>query len=118
MMANTPFGDNMLLAGSGADALDGLERNDQLPGLAEPKHPTSTPAFTRALGLARIEGAIDAFDASGTAVILVDRAGKVLRLNQVAERVIGDDLRIVDGRLVSVDDSATLSLNRTFRELI
>src|SRR3954466_4702005 len=110
MMANTPFGDNMLLAGSGADALDGLERNDQLPGLAEPKHPTSTPAFTRALGLARIEGAIEAFDASGTAVILLDRAGKIFWLNRFAERAVGEDLRIVDGRLVSIHHSATLTL--------
>ncbi|WP_245501897.1 helix-turn-helix transcriptional regulator [Mesorhizobium sp. M2A.F.Ca.ET.039.01.1.1] len=75
-------------------------------------------AVARALGFARAEAASDAFSASGTAVIMLDRGGKVILVNQAGERLLGSSLRISGGRLVSASKAATDALNRSLRELL
>lgn len=73
---------------------------------------SSAAALARALGFARIEAALDAFEVSREAVALLDRCGEVIRLNSRTERLLGPDLRVVQRRLVSVDREATTALDR------
>ena len=80
---------------------------------------SSAAALARAIGFARAEAASDAFEMTGTAVVLFDRCGDVLRINQAAEAVLASpDLRIVNKRLVSWDPAATTSVNRALHTLL
>jgi DNA-binding CsgD family transcriptional regulator len=71
-----------------------------------------------AFGLARIEGATEAFEASGEAVVVVNRHGEVVGINRSAERLLGADLQIVGKRLASADRDATAALDRALWALI
>jgi DNA-binding CsgD family transcriptional regulator len=78
----------------------------------------SAAATARALGFARGEAALCAFDASDTAVILLDRFGRAVRMNGAAEDMIGPDLQVVDKKLRPKDPESAKVLYRTFREVI
>jgi DNA-binding CsgD family transcriptional regulator len=84
----------------------------RLAGLLAPL--ASAAALARALGFARAEAALDAFELSGTAVVMLDQCGEVARVNRAAERILGRDLRIARRRLVSMDTDATAALDRAF----
>jgi DNA-binding CsgD family transcriptional regulator len=71
-----------------------------------------------ALSFARIDGALQAFEASGSAVAMIDRRGEVLRLNCRAERLVGPDLQVVRRRIVSQDRDATAALDRALHALL
>jgi PAS domain-containing protein len=71
-----------------------------------------------AFGSARLDAALDAFEASRMAVAMIDRSGEVLRLNRLAERLLGPDLQIVRRRIVSSSRDATCALDRALRELL
>jgi hypothetical protein len=62
---------------------------------------TAAGALARAFGFARAEAALAAFEVSRLAVALLDRCGKVIQLNSAAERLLGPDLQVVQGRLTS-----------------
>jgi DNA-binding CsgD family transcriptional regulator len=81
----------------------------QLDGAAE---------FARAFGFARIEAALDAFEASGSPVVVVDRLGETVRVNRSAERLLGPELQIVRRRVVSSSHDATAALDRALHALI
>jgi len=55
---------------------------------------------------------------SGSAVALLDRFGKLVRLNAAAERLLGPDLKIVQGRIASIDHQATAALDRTLHAML
>jgi DNA-binding CsgD family transcriptional regulator len=78
----------------------------------------SAGALARALGFARAEAALAAFEVSGLAVALVDRLGKVVRLNAAAELLIGSDLKIVRGRIVCADRDAAAAFDRALHALL
>ncbi len=88
----------------------------RLAGLSEEL--ASAGALARALGFARAEAALDAFEMSGSAVVLLDRHGDVIRLNDAAERSLGPDLQIIRGRLVSRERAATAELDRALHRLV
>jgi DNA-binding CsgD family transcriptional regulator len=71
-----------------------------------------------AFGLARMEAALDAFEASRTAVAMINRSGEVIRLNPPAERLVGPDLKIVCRRIVSWSCDATRALDRSLSQLL
>ena len=71
-----------------------------------------------AFGFARMEGALQAFEASGSAVAMIDRFGEVMRLNRCAERLLGTDLQIVRRRILSADRDATAALDRALHALL
>jgi PAS domain-containing protein len=89
------------------DTLKALSR--QLAGAA---------AIVRALGLARAESALSAFELSGTAVALVGRTGNVMSVNPAAERLLGQDVYIRLGRLTSRNVAATAALDRALSALL
>jgi len=71
-----------------------------------------------ALGLAKGEAALDAFDCSERAALLLDRSGRVVRVNTAAERLIGADLKISDGRLRGGDPQANDLLARAIKTML
>ena len=78
----------------------------------------SAVAVAEALGFARVDRARAAFDATGTAVALIDRFGEVSSINSAAERMLGPHLRIQGRRLVSSSHVATVALDRALYALI
>lgn len=75
-------------------------------------------ALVRALGFARADAAMAAFDASGTAILLIDRQGQTIRANQAAERALGHGVQIANKRLTSFDRDATSNFERALHRLL
>jgi DNA-binding CsgD family transcriptional regulator len=75
-------------------------------------------AIARALSASAASGALEAFEMSGTAVVLLNRLGLVFKANQSAERLLVDDIQIVKGQLTARDARATTALNRAIRSLL
>lgn len=73
-----------------------LEKLNQLGALLGP-----AAMLARALGLARAEGAMAAFEMSETAALMLNSAGEVIKLNAQAERLLGQDVMIMNRRLRS-----------------
>jgi DNA-binding CsgD family transcriptional regulator len=92
---------------------------DQLKNFAALSHSLSTAAAVSSmLGAARIDAALAAFEASGSAAVLLDRRGDVLRLNGKAHSMLGPDLQIIQKRLISSDRDGTAALDRAIQDLI
>jgi DNA-binding CsgD family transcriptional regulator len=70
------------------------------------------------MGSATANGALDAFEISSTAVVLINRIGEVFQANPSAERLLQGDIRIVKRRLVAKDKNATLILERSIHHLL
>ncbi|MBW7971842.1 helix-turn-helix transcriptional regulator [Bradyrhizobium sp. BR 10289] len=66
---------------------------------------STAAALARTVGGAAASGALQAFALSGTAAALVNRHGKIFEANQSAERLLGGDIRIKAGKLVSAGAS-------------
>jgi DNA-binding CsgD family transcriptional regulator len=100
-------------------AVQGPFSPDELQRLARLSRAISGAAeLARAFGFARLETALGAFEASDTAVAMIDRLGEVVRLNASAERLLGPDLQIACRRLVSWRCDATRALDLSLRELL
>jgi DNA-binding CsgD family transcriptional regulator/PAS domain-containing protein len=78
----------------------------------------SAAALARALGFARAEAALAAFEVSGMAAALLDRFGRIVRLNAAAELLLGPDLRIREGRIACADHDATAAFDRVLHTLL
>jgi DNA-binding CsgD family transcriptional regulator len=74
--------------------------------------------LSRLLGAASASSALDAFDLSQTAAVLIDRRGRVIRPNRSAERLLHGDVQIRDRRIAATDCAATATLDRRLQELI
>jgi len=77
-----------------------------------------TAKLAAAFGFARIDAKLSAFERSKSPVVMIDRGGEVLRLNPSAERLLGDDLKIVNRRLVSWNLNATRALDGVLHRLL
>jgi DNA-binding CsgD family transcriptional regulator/PAS domain-containing protein len=71
-----------------------------------------------AVGFARVDATLCAFEQSHSPVAMIDRDGAVIRLNSSAEGLLGSDLRVVHRRLVSWSCDATRALDRALSELL
>jgi DNA-binding CsgD family transcriptional regulator len=79
---------------------------------------SAAAAVARALGLAAGNGALEAFEFSGTASVLLNARGEVVLTNPAAERLLGKGVRIVGKRLVANDSGATATLDRALNRLL
>ncbi|UPK40777.1 helix-turn-helix transcriptional regulator (plasmid) [Bradyrhizobium sp. 186] len=75
-------------------------------------------ALARAMGCAATNGALDAFEVSGTAVVLINRMGEAFKANPSAERLLTGDIRITKRKLVAKDRGATTALERALHDLL
>ncbi|SHL08465.1 DNA-binding transcriptional regulator, CsgD family [Bradyrhizobium lablabi] len=82
------------------------------------KRLSASAAIARALGASAAAGALDAFEISGTAVVLINRFGKVFQANQSAERLLVGEIEIKRGRLVVQDAQAQVALNAAIVDLL
>jgi DNA-binding CsgD family transcriptional regulator len=92
------------------------EEKDELARLSS--RLSTGAAIARALGASAAAGALEAFEMSGTAVVLVNRHGNVFKANRSAELLLVDDVQIVRGKLVAKDTRATTALNRAIQGLL
>ena len=79
---------------------------------------SASAALARALGAATAAGALQAFEASGNAVVLINRNGEAYRINKSAEMMLHGDVRIERRKLVATNSMATALLNRALHELM
>ncbi|MGY3582453.1 DNA-binding CsgD family transcriptional regulator [Bradyrhizobium sp. USDA 4341] len=79
---------------------------------------SSTAAIAGTLGDASAIGALEAFEMSGRGAALINRAGRIFKLNQVAEQLLREDLWVVKGRLAATDTTAIATLEKAIGELI
>ena len=63
-----------------------------------------------AVGTARAEGVLDSFSLLSVAAFLLDPSGRVCRLNDRAERLLGTDLSVVERRLAGRRPAVTAAL--------
>jgi DNA-binding CsgD family transcriptional regulator len=80
---------------------------------------SSAAALAKAVGFARVEAASEAFEISGSAVVLFNRSGEVVRVNKAAEMLLRTpDLQIVKRRLTSWNSQVTSALDRAMHALV
>jgi DNA-binding CsgD family transcriptional regulator len=79
---------------------------------------SATAAIARALGFAAISGAVEAFELSGMALVQLDSAAGVMRLNARAEKLIGNGINVINDRLVAERKEATSALDRALSALL
>ncbi|WP_407178005.1 helix-turn-helix transcriptional regulator [Bradyrhizobium sp. STM 3562] len=93
---------------------------DEKRKLAQISRAVSTAAvFAQALGFAAANATLEAFDVSGTAVVLLDRQAEVIRTNRAADNLLRDgSARVIGRRLVAQDPSATAALGRALHSLL
>jgi DNA-binding CsgD family transcriptional regulator len=89
---------------------------DQLARLS--RRISTSAAIARALGATAANAALDAFEISDTAVMLIDRGGKVFKANQSALQLLVGDVQIKEGRLTLSDASAMMALNLALSVLL
>ena len=79
---------------------------------------SGTAAVSRALGFAAADAALEAFEISQSAAVLLNRRAEVIRTNSAADRLLTRDLRICARRLTSADPSATAAIERALHRLL
>ncbi|MBB3595345.1 DNA-binding CsgD family transcriptional regulator/PAS domain-containing protein [Rhizobium sp. BK529] len=79
---------------------------------------TAAAEIIRALHVAKIDSMSEAFELAGTAVIFFDRAGRITRLNQRAEKLLDGNIRILDRELVGISQEETGALRRHLQAIL
>lgn len=79
---------------------------------------SSAAAAANALGFSNANAALDAFEVSRSAILLIDRSGKIARSNLHAEKLLTGDVTISDGRLVARDPTAGRLFERALHQLL
>ncbi len=75
-------------------------------------------ALVEMLSFARLDAALGAFEASGTAAIMLDRLGSVIRVSSAANRLLGPALQIAKGRVAPTDRQAATALDKAMQNLL
>ncbi|WP_429038099.1 helix-turn-helix transcriptional regulator [Bradyrhizobium elkanii] len=92
------------------------EEKSQLSYLS--KRLSGTAAIASTIGEATALGALNAFEVSGQGAALINRDGRIFRLNSVAEQILKHDVKVVKGRLVAKDATATASFEQAVNKLL
>lgn len=82
----------------------------RMRGLIAPISAAAT--YARALGFARSEGALAAFEMSQTAAAMLNVAGEVIKTNRQFDKLLGLDIMISNRRLRSRDRDSSNALDR------
>lgn len=75
-------------------------------------------ATARILGEAATSGALEAFAASNTAAVLVDRYGRIFEANASAERLLSGEIRLKNGKLVHEPEASFPALERALSRIL
>jgi len=98
---------------------DDLYSRDEKRKLAKLSESLSSAAtVAQALGFAATDAAMEAFEVSGTGILLLNWRGEIARVNRAAERMLGHGVRIAGRRLVTTDTAATDQLDRALHRLL
>jgi len=79
---------------------------------------STSAALARALAASTVNGALNAFEMSDSAIALINRHGDVYKLNLAAEKLLKGDVRISGRRIVSTDAAASSALSRAISRLM
>jgi DNA-binding CsgD family transcriptional regulator/PAS domain-containing protein len=79
---------------------------------------SSAAALARALGFSAANTTLEAFEISGTAIVLFNRLGEPIKLNRQAERMLGSGIRVSKRRIVADTRDGTDALDRALHTLI
>lgn len=71
-----------------------------------------------ALSFARLDGVMHAFETSRRPIIILDRWGKVVRINPRAERLLGSDIQITNGTIQIRDASSRTRMREALRSVV
>jgi DNA-binding CsgD family transcriptional regulator len=113
------FGDTMWCLSIQRTAEQGPFTSEEMGLLAQlSPHVSAAGALANALLFTRIDAALAAFEVSSTAVVLINGFGAAVGVNARAEALLGDDLQIANGRIVSFDSNATTHLNQAIVDLL
>jgi DNA-binding CsgD family transcriptional regulator len=74
--------------------------------------------IAQAMARASASAALEAFDISNIAVVLVNRTGEVVAANKAAKGLLKSGIRIVDGRLNVSDPDSTAQFEGAVRRLV
>ncbi|WP_128962459.1 helix-turn-helix transcriptional regulator [Bradyrhizobium guangzhouense] len=72
----------------------------------------------RALGFIAAEGVLEAFEISGWATLLLDRDGRIARINRSAEALLREEWQVSEGRLCGLERQASDSYDRVLRTML
>lgn len=78
----------------------------------------TSAATARILGEAASSGALEAFAASDTAAVLVDRHGKIFEANASAEQLLSGEIRLRNGKLMHGHEASFPSLDRALSRIL
>jgi DNA-binding CsgD family transcriptional regulator len=79
---------------------------------------STSAALARALAASTVNGALNAFEMSNTAIALINRHGDVYRLNRAAETLLNGEIRISGRKIVSSIPSTSSALSRALNQLM
>lgn len=79
---------------------------------------SGSAAIAHALGASTAAGALEAFQISGTPVVLINRHGSVYEANESARRLLVGEIKIVNGRLVANSNEVTTAFDRAVHGLL
>jgi DNA-binding CsgD family transcriptional regulator len=112
-------GDQACLLSIQRSLVEGPFASAELHRLTElSRHLVGAAELACAFGFARMEAALQAFEASRSAVAMVNHMGEVVRLNRSAEGLLGPDLQITRRRIICWSRDATVALDRALHDLI
>jgi hypothetical protein len=93
-----------------------LEQKQKLKQLS--RRLSSAATLARALGFAAASAALEAFEISQTAVVLLNAKGEVVRTNRSADRLLAGDISVRQGKICASDQAAANRLSRALRDLL
>ena len=90
-----------------------LSRLAQLSSMLDP-----ATSLARALGFARAEGALNAFELSSTAALMLNSSGAVIKLNESARKLLGEYITVRNGRLRTRSAAVSSALDKAIFQVI
>jgi DNA-binding CsgD family transcriptional regulator/PAS domain-containing protein len=79
---------------------------------------SSVAALARAAGFSALSAAAEAFEFSGTAIVQINAAAQVIKLNKQAEELLGSGVHVVGKRLAAERPEATHALDHELHALL